>query len=91
MRRLRLTWRLLRIAALLALGGVLAVALSIRYRRLDAGNDSRRQLTRWWLARLARALPFRVTVYGEAPSGPCSGWPTMCPGRTSRCSGSWHR
>ena len=68
---LRLGWRLLRIAVLLLLGMLLAVALVVAERCAAPPSALRKQrLTRWFLARLAAALPFRVRISGELPAQP---------------------
>ncbi|MDF3937034.1 lysophospholipid acyltransferase family protein [Pseudomonas citronellolis] len=64
----------LRVARLLAVIG-LGVALASWVALLERlpGYDwtfLRQGLTRWWLARLRRALPYRVKVYGELPRAP---------------------
>lgn len=68
MRRLRLYARLARLLAVLALGLALAsvVALARRLGRRELAGW-RQRLSRWYLARLAAALPFRLEVRGELP------------------------
>lgn len=70
MRRARLCGRLLRLAAVIGAGLALAAFLALRYRDPLAGIHRRRQLTRWWLTRLGRALPLRVEVIGTMPDAP---------------------
>lgn len=68
--KLRLYLRLIRLAAVLLLGMLLAsgVALAERLRRGDL-MGLRQRLTAWYLRRLSRALPFEVEVQGELPQG----------------------
>ncbi|UTW06859.1 lysophospholipid acyltransferase family protein [Pseudomonas benzenivorans] len=71
MKKLRLSWRLLRLAAVLALGALLAAGVSLLERLVR--HDlmiTRQRMTRWFLARLAGALPFRLRVSGELPDAP---------------------
>ncbi|MCQ4315117.1 1-acyl-sn-glycerol-3-phosphate acyltransferase [Stutzerimonas zhaodongensis] len=69
MRRLRLYARLARLAAVVAIGLILASGL-----RLQAvigkspRHAARHWLCRWWLARLAAALPYKVHLTGVQPS-----------------------
>ncbi|AFM34435.1 MULTISPECIES: lysophospholipid acyltransferase family protein [Stutzerimonas stutzeri subgroup] len=71
MTRLRLYWRLLRVAAVILLGLLLAAALGVGERiALRASLQRRQQLTRWFMVRLAAALPYRVRVIGELPAQP---------------------
>lgn len=71
MNKLRLYLRLVRLAAVLLLGMLLAgfVALLERIRRRDL-MDLRQRLTSWYLRRLSAALPFEVEVQGELPAEP---------------------
>ncbi|MBM7061675.1 1-acyl-sn-glycerol-3-phosphate acyltransferase [Pseudomonas sp. UL073] len=71
MKRLRLYARLLRLAAVLGAGLLLAsgVALLQRLSRRDLAA-LRQRLSRAYLQRLNGALPFRVSVHGELPSQP---------------------
>ncbi|MBU3056611.1 lysophospholipid acyltransferase family protein [Pseudomonas indica] len=71
MKRLRLYLRIARLLAVIGLGLVLAgwVSLLERLRRHDL-MPLRQRLTRWFLARLAAALPFRVSVHGQLPDRP---------------------
>ncbi len=71
MARLRLYGRLLRVAAVVLLGLLLAAGLGLgAYCGVRASPLRKQRLTRWLLARLADALPFRVRVIGERPSQP---------------------
>jgi 1-acyl-sn-glycerol-3-phosphate acyltransferase len=69
--KLRLHLRLIRLAAVLLLGMLLAsgVALAERVRRGDL-MGLRQRLTAWFMRRLSHALPFEVEVQGELPQGP---------------------
>lgn len=69
--KLRLYLRLLRLAAVIGLGTLLAAAVSLfeRYGRRDL-LATRLRLTRWFLVRLSATLPFRLTVHGELPQKP---------------------
>jgi 1-acyl-sn-glycerol-3-phosphate acyltransferase len=69
--KLRLYLRLIRLAAVLLLGLLLAsgVALAERVRRGDL-MGLRQRLTAWFMRRLSAALPFEVEVRGELPQGP---------------------
>ncbi|MHA6492694.1 lysophospholipid acyltransferase family protein [Pseudomonas borbori] len=71
MKKLRLYLRLLRLAAVIGLGTLLAAGISLveRLARHDL-MPTRQRLTCWFLARLARALPFRIAVQGELPHQP---------------------
>ncbi|NQD93572.1 1-acyl-sn-glycerol-3-phosphate acyltransferase [Pseudomonas sp. CrR25] len=71
MKKLRLYLRLLRLAAVLGLGTLLGTLVSVleRVARHDL-MALRQRLTRWFLARLAGALPFRLQVQGELPREP---------------------
>ena len=68
---LRFHLRVVRLLAVLGLGLALAAWVSVLERlgrnRLMA---TRQRLTRWFLARLAGALPFRVRVSGQVPDRP---------------------
>ena len=71
MPRLRLYWRLLRVGAVILLGLLLAAALGLGERlALRASLRRRQQLTRWFMVRLAAALPYRVRIIGEQPAQP---------------------
>lgn len=69
--KFRLYLRLIRLAAVLLLGMLLAsgVALAERVRRGDL-MGLRQRLTAWFMRRLSAALPFEVEVRGELPQGP---------------------
>ncbi|SFW17160.1 1-acyl-sn-glycerol-3-phosphate acyltransferase [Pseudomonas sp. NFACC19-2] len=71
MTRLRLSLRLFHLALVIAFGTLLAgiVSLFERVVRHDL-MPLRQRLTRWFLARLGGALPFRVRVEGELPTQP---------------------
>ncbi|HBZ95330.1 MULTISPECIES: lysophospholipid acyltransferase family protein [unclassified Pseudomonas] len=71
MTRLRLSLRLLHLALVIAFGTLLAAIVSLceRVVRHDL-MPLRQRLTRWFLARLGGALPFRVRVEGELPTQP---------------------
>ena len=71
MKKLRLYFRLLRLFGVVLLGTLLAswIELNERLRHRDL-LPQRQRLTRWFLARLANALPFRVRVEGELPQQP---------------------
>jgi len=68
-RRLRRAARLARLLATLAVGVVLALAVG-PLERLGGPRQARPRLTRWFLARLAGCLPFRVRVHGAPPDTP---------------------
>lgn len=71
MKKLRLYVRLTRLLAVITLGTLLAAGLSLIERLLRHDLMATRQrLTRWFLARLAGALPFRLEVTGELPREP---------------------
>ena len=71
MKKLRLYLRLLRLLVVIGLGAALAAGVSLLERlvRHDL-MPTRQRLTRWFLARLSAALPFRLTVQGELPQQP---------------------
>lgn len=71
MKKLRLYLRLVRLLAVISLGALLASAITLLERlvRHDL-MPTRQRLTRWFLARLAAALPFRLQVQGELPRQP---------------------
>lgn len=71
MKKLRLYLRLLRLLAVISLGTLLAGGITLLERlvRHDL-MPTRQRLTRWFLARLAAALPFRLSVQGELPRQP---------------------
>ncbi len=68
MSTLRLILRLLHLFAVIALGALLAALISLGERL--ARHDLlalRQRISRWYLARLAGVLPFRVHLHGERP------------------------
>lgn len=71
MNKLRLYLRLARLLLVISLGALLAAAVTLLERlvRHDL-MTTRQRLTRWFLARLAAALPFRLQVQGELPCQP---------------------
>ncbi|WP_339486400.1 lysophospholipid acyltransferase family protein [Pseudomonas sp. EL_65y_Pfl2_R95] len=69
--KLRLYLRLLRLLAVIALGTLMAAVISLCERMVKHDLMSVRQrLTRWFMARLSAALPFRIKVSGESPKTP---------------------
>ncbi|MBA1303565.1 lysophospholipid acyltransferase family protein [Stutzerimonas stutzeri] len=71
MPRMRLYWRLLRVAGVVLSGLIVAAALGLAERgAVPVSALRKQQLTRWFLARLAATLPFRVRVTGELPAQP---------------------
>lgn len=71
MKKLRFYSRLLRLLAVLALGLAMAgwVSLLERFRRNEL-MALRQRLTRRFLAQLAAALPFRLSLHGQLPDQP---------------------
>lgn len=70
-RRLRVGLRLLRIGAAILAGVLLASVIELARRLgLRTSMARKQQLTRWFLARLAQALPLRVRIVGERPTTP---------------------
>ncbi|TBU72585.1 lysophospholipid acyltransferase family protein [Phytopseudomonas daroniae] len=71
MSKLRLYVRLTRLLAVIAVATLLAALLAPieRLSRRDL-MGLRQRLTRWLLARLGNALPFRVSVHGQLPQKP---------------------
>lgn len=71
MKKLRFYSRLLRLLAVLALGLTMAgwVSLLERFRRNEL-MALRQRLTRRFLAQLAAALPFRLSLHGQLPERP---------------------
>ena len=71
MKKLRLYLRLARLLAVISLGTLLAASVTLLEKlvRHDL-MPTRQRLTRWFLARLAGALPFRLKVEGELPGQP---------------------
>ncbi|WP_426140296.1 lysophospholipid acyltransferase family protein [Pseudomonas sp. DWP3-1-2] len=71
MSRTRGYLRVTRVLAVIALGLTIAGAFSLMERFRIGNSMARRQRwSRWFMARLTNALPFRVTVSGELPSQP---------------------
>lgn len=71
MRRVRLYLRLTRLAAVVALGLMLATGLRLRaLLGFMPSQGSRQQLCCWFLKRLAKSLPFEVRVTGDIPDQP---------------------
>ena len=71
MKKVRLYLRLARLLLVISLGTLLAGGITLLERlvRHDL-MPTRQHLTRWFLARLAAALPFRLQVQGELPRQP---------------------
>lgn len=71
MAKLRLYLRLIRLLSVIALGALLAAVVGLleRLARHDL-MPLRQRLTRWFLARLSGALPFRVRLEGRLPEAP---------------------
>ncbi len=71
MKKVRLYLRLARLLLVISLGTLLAGGITLLERlvRHDL-MPTRQRLTRWFLARLAAALPFRLSVQGELPRQP---------------------
>ncbi|TWC31413.1 lyso-ornithine lipid acyltransferase [Pseudomonas sp. SJZ079] len=71
MKTLRLYLRLLRLLAVIGLGTLLAGTVSLLEKLLRHELPAQRQrISRWFLARLAAVLPFRLRVRGELPQAP---------------------
>ena len=71
MAQLRLSLRLAHLLLVIACGALLAGVVSLCERLVRHDLMALRQrLTRWFLARLSGALPFRVHVEGELPAQP---------------------
>jgi 1-acyl-sn-glycerol-3-phosphate acyltransferase len=71
MKKLRLYLRLIRLLAVICLGTLLAATITLLERLVRHDLMATRQgLTRWFMARLTAALPFRFTVQGELPREP---------------------
>ncbi|WXL24958.1 lysophospholipid acyltransferase family protein [Ectopseudomonas mendocina] len=71
MKKLRLYWRLTRLLVVICFGTLLAATISMleRFVRHDL-MSTRQRLTRWFMAHLTSALPFRFKVKGELPQEP---------------------
>ncbi|WP_044873643.1 lysophospholipid acyltransferase family protein [Pseudomonas sp. LFM046] len=67
----RFYFRVARLLAVISLGLLLAVWVGL-LERMGRGElmATRQRLTRWFLARLAAALPFRVSLTGRVPERP---------------------
>lgn len=71
MSRLRGYARVARVLLVVALGLVIAGAFAVLERlRIGSSMQRRQRWSRWFMARLSNALPFRVTVSGTLPSRP---------------------
>jgi len=71
MAQLRLSLRLAHLLLVIACGALLAGVVSLCERLVRHDLMALRQrLTRWFLARLSGALPFRVRIEGELPAQP---------------------
>jgi 1-acyl-sn-glycerol-3-phosphate acyltransferase len=71
MAKLRLSLRLVHLALVILFGTLLAGVVSLCERIVQHDlMPLRQRLTRWFLARLGGALPFRVKVAGELPDQP---------------------
>ncbi|MFJ4142247.1 lysophospholipid acyltransferase family protein [Pseudomonas sp. NPDC089734] len=71
MSRLRSYARVTRVLLVIAAGLGIAGAFAVLERLKIGSSMARRQRwTRWFMARLSNALPFRVTLSGELPSQP---------------------
>lgn len=71
MTSLRLALRLLRLSLVLVLGGLLGGLISLLERLRGAEQPALRQrLTRWFMARLSNALPYRLRITGQLPEQP---------------------
>ncbi|MCW2291178.1 1-acyl-sn-glycerol-3-phosphate acyltransferase [Pseudomonas sp. BIGb0408] len=71
MSKLRLYVRLIRLLVVIAAGTLLAASL-VPIERLTRRDLTglRQRMTRWFMARLSNALPFRVSVSGQLPQKP---------------------
>jgi 1-acyl-sn-glycerol-3-phosphate acyltransferase len=71
MSRLRSHARVIRVLGVIALGLTIAGTFSLMERlRIGHSMARRQRWTRWFMARLTAALPFRVTVSGKVPGQP---------------------
>ena len=71
MTSVRLALRLLRLSLVLVLGGLLGGLISLLERLHGAEQPALRQrLTRWFMARLSNALPYRLRITGQLPEQP---------------------
>lgn len=71
MARLRVYGRIARVLLVVALGLSMASVFGV-FERLGVANSMvrRQRWSRFFMARLTHALPFRVTVHGELPKTP---------------------
>ncbi len=71
MSRLRIYGRIARVLVVVALGLSMASVFGL-FERLGVANSMvrRQRWSRFFMARLTNALPFRVTVHGELPTQP---------------------
>ncbi len=71
MRTLRTQVRVVRLIAVIALGLVIAGTFALMERLRVGHSMARRQRwSRWFMVRLTKALPFRITLSGELPDQP---------------------
>lgn len=71
MSRLRSFARVARVLLVIGAGLLLAsVVATLERLRLGGSMSLRQNCSRWFMARLSNALPFRVTVHGELPREP---------------------
>jgi 1-acyl-sn-glycerol-3-phosphate acyltransferase len=71
MTRLRGYARVLRVLLVVALGLAIAGVFAVLERlKIGSSMQRRQRWSRWFMARLSNALPFRVTVSGELPTRP---------------------
>ena len=71
MGRLRVYGRIARVLLVVALGLSMASVFGV-FERMGVANSMvrRQRWSRFFMARLTNALPFRVTVHGEVPTQP---------------------
>ncbi|MDF2642015.1 MAG: glycerol acyltransferase [Pseudomonas sp.] len=71
MNRLRGYARVVRVLLVVALGLIIAGAFAVLERlKVGSSMQRRQRWSRWFMARLSNALPFRVTVSGRLPTRP---------------------
>ncbi|MGN2411572.1 lysophospholipid acyltransferase family protein [Pseudomonas syringae] len=71
MSRMRGYARVVRVLMVVALGLMIAGAFAILERiKFGSSMERRQRWSRWFMARLSNALPFRVTVTGQLPTQP---------------------
>ena len=71
MNRLRGYARVIRVLLVVALGLMIAGAFGLLKRlKIGSSMQRRQRWSRWFMARLSNALPFRVTVSGNLPTPP---------------------